>query len=137
MDSFLKDSFHGFISCKQKSQITRFVLICKDLYMNPPSLSKTQKCVPPLRAWTLFCKAEKSLIRRCNCFLCFLQLHNGQALFQTFQPECCLHVFRFIHYAFFSVCLSVCLSVYLSFQFHKCCCASFSIHQFYARYVCL
>ncbi len=40
VDSFLKDSFHGngFVSCKQKSQITWFVSICKDSYTNPASL---------------------------------------------------------------------------------------------------
>ena len=38
VDSFLKDSFCGFVSCKQKSQITRFVLIRKDSYTNPASL---------------------------------------------------------------------------------------------------
>ncbi len=40
MDSFLKDSFRGFVSCKQKSQITRFVSIRKDSYTNPASLLK-------------------------------------------------------------------------------------------------
>jgi hypothetical protein len=38
VDSFLKDSFRGFVLCKQESQITRFVLICKDSYTNPASL---------------------------------------------------------------------------------------------------
>jgi hypothetical protein len=38
VDSFLKDLFRGFVSCKQKSQITRFVLIRKDSYTNPASL---------------------------------------------------------------------------------------------------
>jgi hypothetical protein len=35
---FLKDSFCGFVSWKQKSQITRFILIRKVLYTNPASL---------------------------------------------------------------------------------------------------
>ncbi len=34
----LKDSFRWFVSWKQKSQITRFVSICKDSYLNPASL---------------------------------------------------------------------------------------------------
>jgi hypothetical protein len=34
----LKYSFRGFVSCKQKSQITRFVSIRKDSYTNPASL---------------------------------------------------------------------------------------------------
>ena len=38
MYSFLKDSFRGFVSWKQKSQITRFVSIRKDSYTNPASL---------------------------------------------------------------------------------------------------
>ena len=38
MDSFLKDSFRGFVSCKQKSQITRFVSFRTDSYTNPASL---------------------------------------------------------------------------------------------------
>ena len=38
MDSFLKDLFCVFVSCKQKSQITRFISICKDSYTNPASL---------------------------------------------------------------------------------------------------
>ncbi len=41
MDSFLKDSFRGFVSCKPKYQITRFVLIRKDSYTNPASLILT------------------------------------------------------------------------------------------------
>ncbi len=36
---FSKDLFRGFVSWKQKSQITRFVLIRKDSYTNPASLS--------------------------------------------------------------------------------------------------
>jgi len=34
----LKDSYRGFVSCKQKSQITRFVSFRKDSYTNPASL---------------------------------------------------------------------------------------------------
>ena len=34
----LKDSFRGFVSWKQKFQITRFVSIRKDSYTNPASL---------------------------------------------------------------------------------------------------
>ncbi len=37
---FSKDSFRGFVLWKQKSQITRFVSIRKDSYMNPASLLK-------------------------------------------------------------------------------------------------
>ena len=37
----MKDSFRGFVSWKQKSQITRFVSIRKDSYTNPASLEKT------------------------------------------------------------------------------------------------
>jgi hypothetical protein len=46
VDLFLKDSFRGFVSCKQKSQITRFVLIRKDSYTNPASLQKTSLKLP-------------------------------------------------------------------------------------------
>jgi hypothetical protein len=81
--------------------------------------------------------SAKSLIRRFDCFLCFLQLHDGQALFQTFQPECCLHVFRFIHYAFFSVCLYLCLFVCLFVRLFICMCDCLFAHLLICLFVSL
>jgi hypothetical protein len=43
VDSFLKDLFRGFVLCKQKSQITRFVSIHKDSYTNPAFFLNTFK----------------------------------------------------------------------------------------------
>ena len=53
VDLFLKDSFCGFVSCKQKSQITRFVSILKDSYTNPASLIKQQQnCTKQLKQYS-------------------------------------------------------------------------------------
>ncbi len=47
VDSFLKDLFRGFVSWKQKSQITRFVSFWKDSYTNPASLHIYLRLVRP------------------------------------------------------------------------------------------
>jgi hypothetical protein len=52
VDSFLKDSFRGFVLCKQKYQITRFVSIRKDSYTNPASLENSNNHHFVSNAWT-------------------------------------------------------------------------------------
>ncbi len=64
MDSFLNDSFRGFVSCKQKSQKIRFVSICKDLCTNPASLFKTLKLSRTLTdVWPLILYEETHILR--------------------------------------------------------------------------
>jgi hypothetical protein len=68
MDLFLKDSFRGFVLCKQKSQITRFVLIRKDLYTNPASLLT---CLPCLSCLTyqgkdLMFERVEAILQHCS-----------------------------------------------------------------------
>jgi len=61
VDSFLKDSFRGFVSCKQKSQITRFVSIRKDSYTNPASLHKTHASLHILQCLFLEHKTDENV----------------------------------------------------------------------------
>jgi len=60
VDLFLKDLFRGFVLCKQKSQITRFVSIRKDLYTNPASLVKIKK-LPEVSRSQYFAISKQSL----------------------------------------------------------------------------
>ena len=70
----LKDSFRGFVSWKQKSQITRFVSFRKDSYTNPASLQK-RLC-------------GKVLVKFKHVFLQSLSTTN------VFSPQYLVNVFR-------------------------------------------
>ncbi len=68
VDSFLKDSFRGFVSCKQKSQKIRFLSIRKDSCTNPASL---QICYFNLKPFEISCNLLLFSWRFKNVSLCF------------------------------------------------------------------
>ena len=84
MDSFLKDSFRGFVLYKLKSQITRFVLIRKDSYTNPASLEFWSPCIRSLDHFPL-CEVCSTLSVRFTCF--FVLFLEEPFLFKWLSPS--------------------------------------------------